>query len=626
MKMFYMDKEKKLLMHWSAWFYLGHVLFFWMIGLNYFFAVPSFSFFSLIDDVVLLSFVGHLAVLALSPCVLLLPLILLFPNRYLIFVTASIIAATASSLLVIDAIVYNLYHYHLNNTVLTLAFHGITKDILGLSFREKIIPIFIIMFFVMIELCYARWLWRTIQTKIILHGWFKYIFVMLALLVYTSYIMIVIQMNPLWLRNYIEKTRFLPFYAHALSVVMPKNKESLALIRIDDKDPLRYLNTNAELTYPKNPLQFEEKKPLFNLVIIGIDSWRFDMLNQEVTPHILKFSKKSWVFHQHISGGNATGPGIFSLFYGLPANYTLAMENQHRSPVLIEALMAHHYQMGVFSSAPLYMPPINRSVFQHMANLQNESIAATTVLLRDQSVSKRFAEFIEHRDLAKPFFSFLFFDAAHSYCGTDTIPGPFQPTANRCNRLMFNKARDYQEYLNRYKNAVLSVDAEVNQVINTLQSKKLLENTVVMIVGDHGEEFDDGNKGFYGHASNFGHYQTQTPLVVYWPGEQPKNVDHKTSHFDVVPTLMVKLLGCLNKPTDYALGNSLLDRKPRPYFIISSYVDFGVIEPERITTIYSVGNYHIEKPNGDAMDDGVLNVATMRKVFDELHYYYRNSN
>ena len=140
------NTEKKLLIHWSAWFYLGHVLFFWIIGLNYFFAVPSFSFSSLIDDFVLLGFVGHLAVLALSPCLLVLPLILVFPYRRLIFVMASLIAAVASSLLVLDAIVYNLYHYHLNSTVLTLAYHGITKDILGLSFREKIIPILLFWF------------------------------------------------------------------------------------------------------------------------------------------------------------------------------------------------------------------------------------------------------------------------------------------------------------------------------------------------------------------------------------------------------------------------------------------------------------------------------------------------
>lgn len=621
--MFTLSREKKLLVHWTAWFYLGHVLLFWMVGLNYFFAIPAFSFFSLIDGFVLLGFAGHLAVLALSPCLLMIPLIFLFPHRRIIFVFAALLAAIASSLLVLDTIVYNLYHYHLNRAVLTLAFHGITEDILGLSLREKIIPVLIIFIFLTIELFYALWLWRIIKNKIVLNGWFKYISVLFALLVYLSYIMIVINMNPAWLRNYIEKTRFLPFYAHALSVVMPKAKESLALIRIDDKDPLRFLSVNAALEYPKNPLQYQLKKPLLNLVIIGIDSWRFDMLNKKVTPNIVEFAKKAWVFNHHISGGNSTGPGVFSLFYGLPANYTLAMEGQHRSPVLMDALKDHHYQIGIFSSAPLYMPPINRSVFQDISELKNESQLANTVLLRDAFVARRFAEFIQHRQHQKPFFSFLFFDAAHSYCGTDDIPGPFQPTASRCNRLTFNKKRDYEQYLNRYKNAVLSIDAQVNQVINTLKSLKLLENTVIMIVGDHGEEFDDGNKGFYGHASNFGRYQIQTPLVVYWPGEKPKHFQHMTSHFDVVPTLMSKLLGCLNKPSDYAIGKHLLDKKLRPYFIISSYVDFGIIEPERITTIYSAGNYHIEKLNGDAISDGVINLATMHKVFGDLRYFYK---
>lgn len=617
-----MSSEKKLLIHWNAWFYLGHVLLFWLIGLNYFFAIPSLDLSHWMDDFVLLSFIGHLAVLAFWPSVFMMCLIFLIPNRYFIFVVASFTTAIISSLLVFDTIVYNLYHYHINQAVMSLAYYGITEGMLGLSFREKFIPVFIMLVFIGLELLYAKVLWHVVKNKDILKGWAKHIVVLFALLIYTSYVMIVINMNPVWLRNYIERTRFLPFYVNALSMLMPKQKESLALIRIDNKDPLKILDSNRLLYYPKKPLQFHLTGRPKNLVIIGVDSWRFDMLNEAVMPYVTSFTKKAWIFNHHISGGNSTGPGVFSLFYGLPANYMTAMEIQHKGPVLINALKQHQYQMGVFSSAPLSMPPMNRSVFRDISELENKAIVAGTVFKRDQLVVEQFSDFVKKRDFNKPFFSFLFFDAAHSYCGTDEIPGPFQPTITRCNRLTFTKKRDHDTYLNRYKNALLSVDRRINETITVLEANHLLENTVIMIVGDHGEEFDDNDKGFYGHASNFGHYQVQTPLILYWPREQPQVFTYATSHLDIVPTLMTKLLGCLNEPRDYALGESLLDKKPRLSFVISSYVDFGVIEPDRITTIYSAGNYHIENPNGAVMHDSMLNLAVMKKVFIDLNYFY----
>lgn len=622
--MFRLDAQRKLLMYWGAWFYLSHVLFFWLIGLNYFFAEPAISLFNLLDDFILVGFMGHLAVLALFSCVWIVPMVFLFPHKRAIFTVVIITASLASSLLIMDTVVYRLYHYHFNHAVLMLAFYGVTEDSLGLSFLEKMAPILIIFTFVVIELFYANWLWNRVKHKTTFSGWFKYIIAIFALLVYASYVVVVINMNPIWLRSYIEKTRFLPFYAHTLAILMPKHKESLALIRIDHEDPLEFLAMDVPLQYPKHPLYYHTKHSPLNLVIIGIDTWRFDMLNKEVTPAIFDFSKKSWVFYHHMSGGNSTGPGIFSLFYGIPANYMTAMEDQDHGPVLIDVLKKHRYQIGVFSSAPLYVPPLNQSVFLDVEHLSNEGSPADTVFLRDQRVVERFKDFIQHRETQRPFFNFLFFDAAHSYCGIDEVSGPFQPTVEHCNRLAFDKKRDYQRYLNRYKNAVLFVDEQVHKTIEILKASDLLKNTVIIIVGDHGEEFDDNNQGYYGHASNFDRYQVQTPLIVYWPGEKPAKFYHTTSHFDIVPTLMTKLFGCENKLSDYTVGYGLLSTRPRPYFVISSYVDFGVVELDRITTVYSAGNYHIEKPNGTESEEAI-NLGVMRNVFNELRYFYRSS-
>lgn len=426
-------------------------------------------------------------------------------------------------------------------------------------------------------------------------------------------------------RILIEKTRFLPLYVEVLSMLMPKSEENYALIRIDEKNPQQWISSNKALSYPVNPLQYMPPAQQMNLIIIAIDTWRFDMLNKEVTPNMLEFAKKSWLFKNHFSGGNSTLPGIFSLFYGLPATYITAMEAQHRSPVLLETLEQQSYQMGIFSSAPLYTPPMDRSVFQRIKNLDTEK-SAKSVFERDQLVTKKFEEFMASRNRTQPFFSFLFFDAAHSYCGSDEMPGPFHPMADTCNRMTFSKKRDFDTYFNRYKNAVFSVDQQVRQVIQVLQTNHLLENTVVMIVGDHGEEFDDSGRGYYGHASNFSRYQVQTPLIVYWPNEKPRTLTHQTSHFDIAPTLMSKFFGCQNQYSDYSIGTSLLNQQQRPYFIISSYVDLGVIEPERITTIFSAGNYHVEQLDGRILPGEGFNLAVMQEVFGDLRRFYKTGS
>lgn len=615
--------EKRNLLRWCVWFFLGHVLLFWLIGLVYLPAIPHFEIDYGINFFVLLSYLAHLAMLAISPCLILVPLALLIPWRNSILILAILIATINSSLLFIDTIVYNMYQFHVNGAVLTLAFHGITKGVMGLSFFEKIMPLVIIGVFLIAEWLYGRWLWRRLAHPSFLKGWFKWIAGSLALAVCIATWVIISCVNHDAVRVLIEKTRFLPLYVEVLGAIIPKKEENFALLRIDEKNPLQWITAKKQLVYPKYPLQFALSSPPMNLLFIILDTWRFDMLNDEVTPNLKQFARKSWFFANHFSGGNSTLPGIFSLFYGLPATYITAMETQHRGPVLFDTLSQQGYQLGIFSSAPLYTPPLDKSVFQSIKNLQVEKQPAETVFERDKLVTDQFDRFVTHRNAAQPFFSFLFFDAAHSYCGSDDVPGPFQPTAERCNRFTFNKKRDLELYLNRYKNALFSIDQQIKEVINILETNRLLENTVVLIVGDHGEEFDDSGRGYYGHASNFTRYQVQTPLIVYWPNTAPRVLSHQTSHFDVVPTLMTQLLGCQNQMSDYSVGINLLDKERRPYFVISSYVNFGVIEPEKITTIYSAGNYHIEKLDGVPLPDAGINLMVMRQVFNELQQYYQ---
>ena len=71
-------------------------------------------------------------------------------------------------------------------------------------------------------------------------------------------------------------------------------------------------------------------------------------------------------------------------------------------------------------------------------------------------------------------------------------------------------------------------------------------STYIVITSDHGQEFNDLNKNYWEHPSNFAQYQTKVPLVMHWPGKSPQQWQHRTSHCDIAATLMPHLLGITN--------------------------------------------------------------------------------
>jgi hypothetical protein len=89
---------------------------------------------------------------------------------------------------------------------------------------------------------------------------------------------------------------------------------------------------------------------------------------------------------------------------------------------------------------------------------------------------------------------------------------------------------------NSYRNAVHYGDAIAGRMIDALERRHLLDDTIVVVTGDHGEEFFE--HGFFGHTSNFTLVQTHVPFVVGGPGF-PQGVEQRpTCHVDLAPTLL----------------------------------------------------------------------------------------
>ena len=74
------------------------------------------------------------------------------------------------------------------------------------------------------------------------------------------------------------------------------------------------------------------------------------MFDQELTPNISAFAEGARVFEDHLSGGNGTRYGLFTMLYGLHGSYWFPVLAQRRAPVLVEAMQAAGYDVRIFSA------------------------------------------------------------------------------------------------------------------------------------------------------------------------------------------------------------------------------------------------------------------------------------
>ena len=89
-----------------------------------------------------------------------------------------------------------------------------------------------------------------------------------------------------------------------------------------------------------------------------------------------------------------------------------------------------------------------------------------------------------------------------------------------------------------YDGSIRAMDVEIARLVERLRSLGLDDNTLLVFLSDHGEEFHDHGRMFHGQTV-YGEL-TQTPLVVRWPTGLSKGrvVDEVVQTIDVFPTLL----------------------------------------------------------------------------------------
>src|SRR5262249_30910294 len=134
-----------------------------------------------------------------------------------------------------------------------------------------------------------------------------------------------------------------------------------------------------------------------------------------------------------------------------------------------------------------------------------------------------------HRRADRPFFAFLkYFDAHEPYIAPAGHAGRFglRPQGVRGYQFLVDyvrvkkntiRPRDFHMGRGSYDDCIAFLDEQLGRLLDELERRGVLEDTVVIITSDHGEGI--GEHGICGHGYAVEIQEVGVPLVILAPGE-----------------------------------------------------------------------------------------------------------
>jgi hypothetical protein len=552
---------------------------FWFLGINFLLSLGiSYAYILLAPGVEgpLSTLFVHGALVSTTAMVYLLlaallSLVTLLTQRSAIVLGLAVMLVTFLHMLnVLDVIIFRIFRYHINAMVLTLVFTEGARDSLHIGVGTVLTYAAGITGIVGFEVFLAR-----LSIRALAHRQFTRRAVTASLMLSFAFIAgdkAGYAVADLYnVREITRNNKVFPLYQRA--TIKRFARRHLGM-KTDPQETLAVKYSGRTLNYPREPLVRRPGGELPNIIWIVVDAWRFDMLTEEVAPNILAFSKQALVFRNHYSGGNATRFGIFTLVYGVYGTYWHPFLAEGQSPVLLDELMKLGYDFRIISSSRLTNPEFRRTAFVNLAPYITDNLPGTMADTRDPALAETFIDWLDTRDTGKPFYAFLFMDAPH---GPYIYPDEFEKfsPSNKTPNYVTAGRKDAAPLFNSYRNAVFFDDHYAGMILDEVKRRGLLENTIILITGDHGEEFFE--TGFWGHTSAFSAYQSRVGFVLYIPGRGHGVIDYITSHHDVAPTFL-KLLGYSTPPESYSQGRDLLDPAGHAYAVVAGWDEAAIID------------------------------------------------
>jgi len=287
-----------------------------------------------------------------------------------------------------------------------------------------------------------------------------------------------------------------------------------------------------------------------NVLLIVADALRPDHLgcfgyDKPTSPQIDAFSRQSVVFEHAVSNAPWTKPSMGTLFTSL-----YPYEHQALS-----------WTDGLRDKC------LTWSEFLQNGNYATFAAQTNPALTKNHNFQQGFDEFQENLDWSasevvdafsawagrrkKPFFAYLHFMDTHvPYNAPEEFakvfrlrdnphfqPGKFETLQVRILTYLGLSPQDKLDIQALYDAAIRTFDRHFGRLLQRLEELEQLENTIIILLADHGEEFWE--HGGFAHGHSLYNEVLHVPLMIRYPDRLlPKRIDAPVSLKDVYPTVL----------------------------------------------------------------------------------------
>ncbi len=304
-----------------------------------------------------------------------------------------------------------------------------------------------------------------------------------------------------------------------------------------------------------------------NIVLMGVDSLLATHMScygyhRLTTPHIDKFAEGGTLFEKTYSAHIPTTSAYASMLTGLDTFSTQVVALRHQGPLReeVKTLAEILRETGYDTTCVGFSGPSARGFDTYLnysgwgpdesgRSPKAENLNKTTLpelnRLIDQSDEKPFFLFLRHMDPHSPYLPPTPYERAF-YHGDECDPSnksmepvmTFKPFCDYFASWLPPGITDKDYVIAQYDGAIAYMDACIQTLFNALETRGVLDETIVIINGDHGETL-------YDHECWFDHHglydvTLHVPLIIRYPGRVPagKRVAGYNQHKDLVPTLL----------------------------------------------------------------------------------------
>ncbi len=295
--------------------------------------------------------------------------------------------------------------------------------------------------------------------------------------------------------------------------------------------------------------------PLPHVLIFLVDTLRADHLgcygyDRPTSPNIDRFAAGAVRFDQPVAQSSWTRPATASILTGLYPHHHGARTRNHKLaedvPYLPQILRSLGYRaLGVSTNGNAGIEFGFRRGFDHFKQMR-ESATRPGVHVPVWRAVDETLEWLERIGPEDSFFVFLHVTDPHApYLPPAALRQKFAPGAPAgAGRIQGDRpagehtTRDLKDL---YDAEIAHVDEHFGRLLDELDRRGFLDDTLLVFVSDHGEEFLD--HGRHGHGRTLYQEQIRVPLIIRLPkrlrqAEGGSVVDTQVRQIDIVPTIL----------------------------------------------------------------------------------------